>query len=175
MVLWPLVSSSSQRGLHISIPLVFSSTLALCLPPTWCFLFHPLQDPPSTYDDYCQWDPPICWTNQGACMGLTSSLHRLTLVQFVPHVELLTAGEGPVWLFFFCLPLEPFSLTGLPCIISEDTLSFTVNWYTKAGWYPWKASPFSEEKDRGMDKMGGVKGKELGGKEGGKTVVWMWS
>jgi hypothetical protein len=41
----------------------------------------------------------------------------LLKIQLGLHVGLLTAGAGGC-LWLYCLPLDPFPLTGLPCLAS---------------------------------------------------------
>jgi hypothetical protein len=67
-------------------------------------------------------------------------------------------SRGCLWLC--CLALDPFPLTGWPCLTSveEDALSTTTTWYTKTGCYPWEASTSlrrKEHRGRGGERRGG--------------------
>ena len=83
-------------------------------------------------------------------MELTSNIISPRAIHNSLSVEVLKLDGGYMWLH--CLPLDPFPLTGLPCLawLEEDACSPTVPWYAKTGWYPWKSSPFLRRKREGV-------------------------
>jgi hypothetical protein len=93
---------------------------------------------------FTDWTTNLSRSMQG--FNLASPLPTFVVdVQFGLHVSLLTtgvgvgSGVGGAFLWLCCLPLDPYPLAGLPCLISvgENALSPAVTWCARAGWYPW--------------------------------------
>lgn len=66
-----------------------------------------------------------------------------------------------------------FLLLGCPVSPStgEDVPSFKATWYTKAGWYPWEASPVLMRKEGGVDRGEERWGEGQEGDKGRETMV----